>query len=505
MPKPEENNFDVKCITETVLPLDDNYISIRALVDENEKEKSGFGFVPILFDRATQVLRNCNVENPSVFMTFDAESFAGTRFAFNKAIFQWSFNADINPLAEMFHLVVSSENRSKPFSTTSVNLNRLPRKELRIHRDSIELDDKVSILRTPGCNFIPNFEDIMLHQLFIQFYIPQQVVDCHIELDFLNGYVLTSEKFDNNATLDWQQVEIVGDVSQSQIAQNRQILVDLWITTELKLLKIDLREQPKDAKRSSKNVPQFLNDIIHMGGIDINTTYTLLDHPDWNTGGVKVNGILGFGFGYHPDGKPLVEQLLNSLDASVYTLYNNRSKHGNGNAQVLLGDLDRFNCQPNWVWTKTIGHRNIHLLSMKSTINKEKIHVNIDRNISFLPVFGKIFAPTSVKYLFTNASKAVYSESMEMFVVDCDTTKARNVVLTLDGGAKVVLTGRDYIRFCTIHNVCYVAVTDFPDNSTGNVIFPQQFFNNHCIAYNFTGGTLGIADVTIPNFDPRNF
>ena len=85
---------------------------------------------------------------------------------------------------------------------------------------------------------------------------------------------------------------------------------------------------------------------------------------------------------------------------------------------------------------------------MKSTINKKEIYLNINRNVSFLPVFGKIFAPASVKYLFTNASKAIYSESMEMFVVDCDTTKARNVILTLDGGVKILLTGKDYIRFC---------------------------------------------------------
>uniref|UniRef100_A0A915CQZ6 Uncharacterized protein n=1 Tax=Ditylenchus dipsaci TaxID=166011 RepID=A0A915CQZ6_9BILA len=166
------------CVMEETLPLDTNYVSIRAVVNERQQAENGYGYITLVFDKATEALEKCNVDDPTL----------------------WSFDNSTTPTTRIFHLLASTSSTDTPFASTTIQLKYLRRQEIRFLHDSIELDNKVSSLNYPECNFVPTIDDKTMFQLFIEFYVPQAIVDCGLNLLFPNGFVRTDEKFDNNHT-----------------------------------------------------------------------------------------------------------------------------------------------------------------------------------------------------------------------------------------------------------------------------------------------------------------
>ncbi|KAI1695833.1 hypothetical protein DdX_19369 [Ditylenchus destructor] len=113
-------------------------------------------------------------------------------------------------------------------------------------------------------------------------------------------------------------------------------------------------------------------------------------------------------------------------------------------------------------------------------------------------------------YLLTNASNASWNETIYEWEADCDTTKAKNIILnigsngnTSDADTKqLVLTGADYIKYLSYYDTCVVYANHY--KYIRYVQLKAMFLNNHCLAYNIKEITIGFADTKSIKSQLRN-
>uniref|UniRef100_A0A915DNF6 Peptidase A1 domain-containing protein n=1 Tax=Ditylenchus dipsaci TaxID=166011 RepID=A0A915DNF6_9BILA len=325
---------------------------------------------------------------------------------------------------------------------------------------------------------------------------------------------------------------LVGHISIGSPAQNFTVLFDFCDGSDLSLISsrantssVD-RKLPKkslfDSSRSATFLPSTRNfstllgngieakDFANILGVSTYFTFGIIKEIGWTAEHFAVDGVLGLSL--QPTNNNVStswEQLSGHMDKLIISIFNNRTKQGNGSAIVTMQDFDSVNCQSDWVKVSLVGGKQQFFLhSLQADLNNEEQKLIVNRNVSILPFFGRIYAPNAVKFLITNASGAVYNETVDMYIIDCDMQKAGNVTLNVRSGAQtqqLVLTGRDYIKHCPIYDVCYVAIIGYEDEGTHytTVSLPQQFLNNRCMAFDISRREIAFANVRYPNNEPK--
>ncbi|KAI1700634.1 hypothetical protein DdX_16605 [Ditylenchus destructor] len=152
----------------------------------------------------------------------------------------------------------------------------------------------------------------------------------------------------------------------------------------------------------------------------------------------------------------------------------------------------------------------VHIASA-SIEGKPDSEVGVNTTLWQYTAFTSIFCPMDLLYVFTNASDAVYDSTKSLWIVDCDLTKAKNVVFNIGGTGNTTdsstkplkLTGADYIKYYKYYDICYLSVYGSKYYTT--VELPAQFMNNHCLAYNAKEKSIGFADAKWVNKDPKTY
>ncbi|KAI1706868.1 eukaryotic aspartyl protease domain-containing protein [Ditylenchus destructor] len=330
----------------------------------------------------------------------------------------------------------------------------------------------------------------------------------------------------------------IANVTIGTPAQTFAMEIDLWYGTDLCVLgqnanlsKVSTRIPSKHVYypgNSSSYVDQKGNfsdyvcgkgrnasDQLNVDQISANVVMGVVDQISYYFKYYPIDGILGLNPST-PDtnANSLASQLIAGLDTPIMSWWQNQSRLNTGTAQLTLGGEDTDNCKSNYVYAPQVwsyggsyGDFRVHLTSA-SVDGKSDSEVGQNTTLTLYPDQDRIYCTYDFFYVLTNASNAVYNSTTNAWHVDCDMTKAKNVILNIGGSGNVtdgstkqlVLTGADYIHYYA-YGVCIVYA--YPYDWYRTVELSYLFMNNHCLAYNAKEQTVGFADAKWVNTNPK--
>ncbi|KAI1728140.1 eukaryotic aspartyl protease domain-containing protein [Ditylenchus destructor] len=330
------------------------------------------------------------------------------------------------------------------------------------------------------------------------------------------------------------------NISVGTPRQNFLVEVDLWIDSELSLI-----DSNANLSKVSHNIPakatyntsasttymaiegnytswcgygHLAKDIATLGGVSVNASLGVVDKLGYWLNLQPIDGTLGLSPREYPTNNiSLLRQVLKELDRPVLSLWCNKTGHDAGNSLITLGTEDTDNCHSDWAFVPQVGDwYDTHLSFASAVIDGESKTLDLNATVSVNPSYSAfIFGPNSFKYLIVNASNAVFNTSIKFYEVNCNISQAPNITLTLGGydvscdstSRNVIMTGADYIRYHTMYKTCFISIYGYDDKNakTNYVELPQQFLNNHCLAYNVQNRELGFATAKGHSTDPRQY
>ncbi|KAI1714680.1 eukaryotic aspartyl protease domain-containing protein [Ditylenchus destructor] len=260
-------------------------------------------------------------------------------------------------------------------------------------------------------------------------------------------------------------------------------------------------------------------DVVNVGDVSTAVTFGIVQNAFYYLKYFPIDGILGINpMPPFNNSQNTISQLLSSLDSPVMTWWQNETYQGPNatfpaSCQLTLGAEDTDNCKSSYVYAPRVPtakpydrHYPIHLTSaVISDDSKDQTETRFEINATLTMWYNqnRIFCPQSFFYVLSNATNAVYNSTVYEYVVDCDISKHKDIVLNIGGSGvtedetsrQIVLSPTDYVSYYSYYDVCYLSVEASGEENDGVVELGQKFIYNHCLAYNSKEDKIGFAEV----------
>lgn len=254
-------------------------------------------------------------------------------------------------------------------------------------------------------------------------------------------------------------------------------------------------------------------------------------YPAW-IASLPIAGVVGISpVSQHNGNLTSFASQLNGTSASAVgttvSLYSNLTSvnatyFNAGSGQLTVGGEDEDNCVAgSYVYSPTGTHLSsgfrVDSISGVSASSGEAISlaVNTNRSMQLSDNSNGVMGTQQFIHLLINASGLVYNNATSAYELgSCDDlAQANDLILHVPSGETVVLSPKDYIFQTRGDDGAVKCVSNLYDVgidesdvffSTVPFVLPQFFLNNHCYAYNYAEGTLGIGSAkvqTLGTFD----
>ncbi|KAI1699333.1 eukaryotic aspartyl protease domain-containing protein [Ditylenchus destructor] len=305
-------------------------------------------------------------------------------------------------------------------------------------------------------------------------------------------------------------------------AQTLTVEIDPWSlnTDELPPKKVYDKSQSSSYVDIGKNFStaacgrgQKGTDVVNVGEVSTAVTFGIAQNASSYLKLLPSDGILGINrMPPFNNSKNAISQLLSGLDSPVVTWWQNETYWGfNATlpvAQLTLGAEDIDHCKSSYVYVPRVTniktydrfypvHLTTAVISEGTPEDQIETRFEINATLNMRHNQYRIYSPRSFFYALTNATNAVYNSTVWEYVVDCDLSKHKDIVLNIGGSG---FTEDGTSRQISYYRVCYLSA--FVSGEENRVVeLPQKFLNNHCLAYNAKEDMIGFSEVKQKKLD----
>ncbi|KAI1692724.1 eukaryotic aspartyl protease domain-containing protein [Ditylenchus destructor] len=265
-------------------------------------------------------------------------------------------------------------------------------------------------------------------------------------------------------------------------------------------------------------------DVVNVGEVSTAVTFGIAQNASSYLKLLPSDGILGINpMPPFNNSQNAISQLLSGLDSPVMTWWQNETYWGfNATlpvAQLTLGAEDIDHCKSSYVYVPRVTniksydrfypvHLTTAVISEGTPEDQIDTRFEINATLNMRHNQYRIYSPRSFFYALTNATNAVYNSTVWEYVVDCDLSKHKDIVLNIGGSGftedetsrQIVLSPAEYIYYWSYYRVCYLSAF-VSGGENGVVELPQKFLNNHCLAYNAKEDMIGFSEVKQKKLD----
>ncbi|KAI1703090.1 eukaryotic aspartyl protease domain-containing protein [Ditylenchus destructor] len=261
-------------------------------------------------------------------------------------------------------------------------------------------------------------------------------------------------------------------------------------------------------------------DVVNVGEVNKPVNFgivqTMYSYLRW----MPSDGILGINPKASANmSQNAISQLLEDMDSPIMTWWQNETIWcPNGtlpNAQLTLGAEDTEHCKSSYVYVPRVSsisssdrYYPVHLTSAVISNDRddyeEETEIRFDINATLTLWHGQrdTYGPRTFLKALVNATNGVYNYTVHDYVVDCDMSKHKDIVLNIGGSGvtedkssrQIILSPTDYVLYFDSYDVCvlsyHVVEYKYPRLELG-----LKFFNNHCLAYNSKEDKIGFSEV----------
>jgi len=260
------------------------------------------------------------------------------------------------------------------------------------------------------------------------------------------------------------------------------------------------------------------NDIVNLGGLDLNVTFGDISEYDYYMGDLPIDGMLGIAPAPSSNGMPSVlQQIVGQLSKPLvvlntrrnYEAYEQDEEDPSEVNEITFGTDTVEGCGAEWSWFTTDALTNN---TEWASLNTSYVHIEagadgcekglaVSHQLYIRDFFRTMYCSHQVQELLVQASGAQYDSGNWIYEVECDkVAEAKNVIVSLANGGSITLTPNDYIgqikSKCYLNSIGFYDERDAENNDWYGLVLGQQFANNHCIAYNIAENLVGISDKT---------
>jgi hypothetical protein len=256
----------------------------------------------------------------------------------------------------------------------------------------------------------------------------------------------------------------------------------------------------------------LVNDVVNIGGLDLNLTLGDSDDLGLWIGGLPIDGVLGLSPSASLYGIPnVLQQLVGQLAQPLLVLNTHRDigaaiegeTDDTERNELTIGTDQVDGCSADFMFTPlglvgSDAEGGILVTSVSSGPNGSVESVDVARSAFLTNYLSPICCSIQLEDLIINATGAQMNQDVGWYTTPCDqVSQGQNVNLNHGGAAAITLTPADL--HVQVDGVCYLYVVGWYDESDSEhadeeLLIGQQHANNHCVAYNIANNMVGVSD-----------